>query len=306
MSSAPHKYLVIIAGPTAVGKTDVSIAIARHFQTEIISADSRQCYREMTIGTAKPSQEERSQAKHYFIDSHSITEDLNAADYEQLALGYCEAIFKTHNIAVVCGGTGLYLKALCEGIDEMPKTDRAIELQLQSEYEQKGITWLQEKTAKEDPVFYQSAEQFNPTRLIRGLAFKLTTGQSIVLFRSGKAKSRPFNIIKIALDLPRPVLYERINLRVDKMMEQGLLEEATGLYPQRQLKNLQTVGYTEMFDFMDGLTDLEQCVALIKQHSRNYAKRQLTWFRKDDQYQWFEPGALTTIIEHIQSITGSA
>lgn len=306
MPSATPKYLIVIAGPTAVGKTDVSIAVARHFGTEIISADSRQCYREMTIGTAKPSKEELNQAKHYFIDSHSITDELNAADYEQLALGYCETIFEKQNIAVVCGGTGLYIKALCEGIDEMPKTDRAIEQQLQIEYEQKGITWLQEKTAKEDPDFYQSTEQLNPIRLIRGLAFKLTTGQSIVAFRSGKVKNRPFKIIKIALDLPRPVLYERINLRVDKMMEQGLLEEATALYPQRQLKNLQTVGYTEVFDFMDGLTDQQQCVELIKQHSRNYAKRQLTWFRKDEQYQWFQPGDLNGILGYIQNIIGLA
>ena len=292
----------MIAGPTAVGKTDVAIQVAQHFDAEILSADSRQCYREMTIGTAKPSFEELSQVKHHFINSHSITEDLNAADYEQLALQYCSEIFKDKNLAVVCGGTGLYIKALCEGIDDMPKTDKAIEKQLQQGFEENGIMWLQEKVAKEDPDFFETAEQQNPSRLIRGLAFKMTTGQSINNFRSGKKKQRPFQIIKIALELPRAELYERINYRVDKMMEAGLLEEATALYPQRQLKNLQTVGYTEIFDFLGGNTDLKLGIELIKQHSRNYAKRQLTWFKKDKEFEWFPPIDAPNILQYINSL----
>ena len=298
MSTSP-KTLIVIAGPTAVGKTAVAIKIAQHFGTAIISADSRQCYKEMSIGTAKPTLEELSQVKHYFIDSHSITDNLNAADYESLALEYASQIFKDKHIAVVCGGTGLYIKALCEGIDEMPKSDIEIEKTLQAEFEQHGLAWLQEKVRREDAAFFEHAEQQNPARLIRGLAFKMTTGQSITQFKSGKKKERPFKIIKLALELPRPVLYDRINERVDIMMQQGLWQEAENLYPQRHLKNLQTVGYTEIFDCLDGNIDREKCVELIKQHSRNYAKRQLTWFRKDEAFKWFSPQDLELMLHYI-------
>ncbi len=297
---AMKKQLIIIAGPTAVGKTDVAIQVAEHFGTEIISADSRQCYREMSIGTAKPSPEEQARVKHYFVDSHSITEDLNAADYEKLALGYCASVFEKKDIAVVCGGTGLYIKALCEGIDAMPPTDRDTERALQQDYAKKGIAWLQELVATEDPEFFALAEQQNPARLIRALAFKRTTGQSIVHYRSGKVKERPFDVIKIALDLPRPLLYERINKRVELMMAAGLWEEAKSLYPQKRLKNLQTVGYNEIFDCLDGKITPEESIALIKQHSRNYAKRQLTWFRKDEAYQWFAPQPASLILDYLE------
>lgn len=294
-------YLVVISGPTAVGKTAVAIQVAQHFGTAIISADSRQCYREMSIGTAKPSAEELSAVPHYFIDSHSITEDLNAADYEKLALAYCNALFKDKRIAVVCGGTGLYIKALCEGIDEMPASDRETEKALQAEADEKGIAWLQEQLQSEDPEFYAVAEQQNPARLIRALAFKRTTGQSIVHYRSGQVKERPFKIIKIALELPREILYERINLRVDQMVAAGLLEEVERLYPQRQLKNLQTVGYSELFAWLDGSIPLEKGIELVKQHSRNYAKRQLTWFRKDKANQWFAPSDVAAMIRYIET-----
>lgn len=295
-----NKTLIVIAGPTAVGKTATAIQVAQHFGTEIISADSRQCYREMSIGTAKPDAAELAAVHHYFIDSHSITEELNAGSYEQLALGYCAAIFDKNDYAVVCGGTGLYIKALCEGIDEMPKTDLEIEKALQHDFDEKGIAWLQSIAATEDPVFYAVAEQHNPARLIRALAFKRSTGLSITHFRSGREKQRPFDIIKIGLDLPRTVLYERINRRVAIMMEQGLWEEATRLYPQRTLKNLQTVGYTEIFDCLDGNITREKSIELIKQHSRNYAKRQLTWFRKDKAFQWFAPDDLQGILSAIE------
>lgn len=294
------KQLIIIAGPTAVGKTDVAIQVAEHFGTEIISADSRQCYREMSIGTAKPTVAEQARVKHYFIDSHSITEELNAADYEKVALGYCKEIFEKKDTAVVCGGTGLYIKALCTGIDEMPPTDRDTERALQQGYAEKGMIWLQQLAAEEDPEFFAVAEQQNPARLIRALAFKKTTGQSIVHYRSGKVKERPFDIVKVALDLPRAVLYERINKRVEQMMAAGLWEEASSLYPQRHLKNLQTVGYNEIFECLDGKIDQEESIALIKQHSRNYAKRQLTWFRKDEAYQWFSPQPVTLILDYLE------
>jgi len=297
-----RKKLIVIAGPTAVGKTAIAIRVAQHFGTEIISADSRQCYREMSIGTAKPDAAELAAVHHYFIDSHSITEELNAGDYEQLALGYCDTVFSKNDHAVVCGGTGLYIKALCEGIDEMPKTDRAIEKELQEGYNGNGMEWLQNRVAQEDPEFYTVAEQQNPARLIRALAFKRSTGSSIIHFRSGNSKERYFDIIKIGLDLPRDILYDRINRRVDIMMEQGLWEEAIRLYPQRALKNLQTVGYTEIFECLDGTITKERSIELIKQHSRNYAKRQLTWFRKDKAFQWFAPDDLEGILAAIEKV----
>lgn len=295
------KKLIVIAGPTAVGKTDTAIKVAQHFDTEIISADSRQCYKEMSIGTAKPDATELSTVHHYFIDSHHITEDLTAGDYEKLALAYCETIFAKKNYAVVCGGTGLYIKALCDGIDDMPKTDRTIEQELQTAYLEKGIEWLQEVVKREDPEFYKQAEQQNPARLIRALAFKRSNDISITQYRSGSQKERPFQIIKIGLELPRPFLYDRINQRVDIMMEQGLWQEASILYPQRHLKNLQTVGYTEIFDCLNGVISKEKSIELIKQHSRNYAKRQMTWFKKDIAFRWFEPQDVDAIINYIET-----
>lgn len=278
--------MYVIAGPTAVGKTAIAIQLAQRLGTSIISADSRQCYREMTIGTAKPTDEEQQQVHHYFINSHSVTEHLSTADFERLALDYLEEIFKTNDAAVVCGGTGLYIKSLCEGIDEMPGVDETIEREVNEQYQQQGIEWLQTAVQQEDPEFYKQGEIQNPVRMIRALSFIRSTGKSILNYRTGAKAARPFNIIKIALGLPREVLYKRINRRVDIMMEQGLLEEVKQLYPQRQLKNLQTVGYSELFDYIDGKYTLEEAVDKIKQHTRNYAKRQLTWFRKDKEFHW--------------------
>jgi tRNA dimethylallyltransferase len=281
-----------------VGKTAIAIQLALRLGTSIISADSRQCYREMTIGTAKPTEDELAQAHHYFVNSHSVTEHLTTADFERLALGYLEEIFKTGTSAVVCGGTGLYIKSLCEGIDEMPDVDEAIGREVNEQYQLHGIEWLQTAIQQEDPEFYQQGEIQNPVRMIRALSFIRSTGKSILNYRTGTKAPRPFNIIKIALDLPREVLYERINRRVDMMMEQGLLEEVKQLYPQRHLKNLQTVGYSELFDYIDGRYTLEEAIDKIKQHTRNYAKRQLTWFRKDKEFHWLEAGE-ENIIERI-------
>jgi len=292
----------IIAGPTAVGKTAIAIQLAKALGTSIISADSRQCYREMTIGTAKPTEEELAAVPHYFINSHSVTEHLSTADFERLALSYLNDIFKTTKTAVVCGGTGLYIKTLCEGIDSMPDVDETIEEQVNQQYKDQGITWLQEAVQKEDPAFYKAGEVNNPVRLIRALSFIRSTGKSITDYRTGTKKERPFKIVKVALDMPREVLYDRINRRVDIMMEQGLLAEATALYPQRHLKNLQTVGYSELFGYMDGNCTLEEAVDKIKQHSRNYAKRQLTWFRKDKEFHWIDVGS-DNVIEQIQKLT---
>lgn len=285
----PHINTVyVIAGPTAVGKTAIAIALAQRLGTSIISADSRQCYREMTIGTAKPTDEELQAVKHYFINSHSITEHLTTADYERLALEYLDKIFEQTNTAVVCGGTGLYIKSLCEGIDPMPEVDAGIEAEVNQQYKDNGIEWLQQCIRDEDPAFYESGEVQNPVRMLRALIFVRSTGKSIMKYRTGNKKKRPFNIVKIALDLPREVLYERINKRVDIMMMEGQLEEAKRLYPQRDIKNLQTVGYSELFDYIDGKYDLPTAIEKIKQHTRNYAKRQLTWFRKDKEFEWLQ------------------
>lgn len=275
-----ERTLHVICGPTAVGKTAFAINLAQQLNTAIISADSRQCYKEMTIGTAKPSKEELQAVKHYFIDEFSVTEHITAADFERLALGYLEEIFATSNDAVVCGGTGLYIKALCEGLDEMPAVNEDIDREINEAYKQKGIDWLKDEVQKYDPDFFAEAEQENPARLLRALVFKLSTGESIIHYRSGKKKQRDFKIKKTILELPREELYERINKRVDVMMEMGLLKEVESLYPYKNLKNLQTVGYSELFDYLDGNYSLEEAIDKIKQHTRNYAKRQMTWFRK--------------------------
>lgn len=298
--SMPDKNLIIIAGPTAAGKSALAIRLAQHFNTSIISADSRQCYREMTIGTAKPSEEELKAVPHYFINSHSITQHLNVGDYEQLALGYCAEIFKDNQAAIVCGGTGLYIQALCEGIDAMPPVDKAIQMQSEQSFRENGIEWLQAALQKDDPEFFATAEQQNPARLLRALIFYRSHLRSILHYRTGQKKQRDFNIIKIALELPREILYQRINERVDIMMAEGLLNEVKSLLPYRALKNLQTVGYQELFDYLDDTTNLQTAVGLIKQHTRNYAKRQITWFRKDKTYQWFRPGAYDAILKTIE------
>jgi len=240
----------------------------------------------MSIGTAKPSAEELQQVKHYFIDEFPVTTALTAADYETLALKYLDDVFATHDAAVVCGGTGLYIKALCEGLDDMPATDPAIDKEVQEQYAANGIGWLQQAVMEEDIDFYHQAEVQNPARMMRALAFIRTTGRSIIHYRTQTKKQRPFNIIKVGLELPREKLYDRINKRVDIMMAEGLLAEVTALLPYKDLKNLQTVGYAELFDYLDGKCTLQEATDKIKQHTRNYAKRQMTWFKKDPEMQW--------------------
>lgn len=287
MSADLSKTVYVIAGPTAVGKTSVAIALAQKLHTAIISADSRQCYREMTIGTAKPSTEELTAVRHYFVNEYSVADSLTAADFETLALQYLDEIFTHSNAAVVCGGTGLYVKALCEGLDEMPEVDDKVVYDVNTEYALNGLSWLQQRVKLEDEAFYATGEIKNPARLLRALIFKRSTGASITNFRKGEKKQRNFHCIKIGLELPREELYARINARVDNMMLHGLLNEVKGLYSLKEHKNLQTVGYTELFNYLDGVYDLDEAVSKIKQHTRNYAKRQMTWFRKDEQMHWF-------------------
>lgn len=298
-----EKTCVIIAGPTAVGKTAVAIEVARHFNTEIISADSRQCFKEMTIGVAKPAKEELQEVHHYFINSHSIYDEVNAAVFEQYALQAADEIFQHNNIAVVTGGTGLYIKAFCEGLDDMPPVSPDIRQAISEQYERHGLAWLQQQVQQQDPLYYRTGEIQNPQRLIRALEVKQATGSSIRSFQQGKKVVRPFRIIKLALELPKPELHARINARVDIMMEQGLLQEVRELLPHKQLNALQTVGYTELFDHLDGKISLQHAVEQIKTNTRHYAKRQMTWFRKDISMQWFSPDAVHEMIDVVGKLT---
>ncbi len=281
-----EKLVLVIVGPTAVGKTAFAIEVAKRLNTEIISADSRQCFKELNIGVAKPSELELHEVKHHFISSHSIHEEVNAAVFEQYALKAAAEIFKSNNIAVMVGGTGLYVKAFCEGLDDIPEVDANIRKDITSKFEEKGMAWLQNEVLEKDPEFWKNAEQHNPQRLMRALEVKEATGKSIMHFRNGDKQDRSFRIIKIGLELPREELYYRINTRVDHMMLQGLLEEVKSLLPEKRLNALQTVGYKEIFQFLDGLISLETAIEDVKKNSRHYAKRQLTWFKKDGSIKW--------------------
>jgi tRNA dimethylallyltransferase len=285
-TQAPIKTLIVIAGPTASGKTALAIELAKKLDTEIISADSRQFYREMSIGTAKPTPEELSQTKHHFINSHSINEGFSVGDFEYDGLALLESIFKNHDTAIMAGGSGLYIKAICEGFDDLPSASPEIRTRLNQEFEENGITYLQDKLKMADSEYYSKVDLSNPQRLIRALEVFEHTGIPFSSYRKGFATVRPFNCIKIGLDLPREVLYQRINQRVDNMVTNGLIEEAKSLLAYRHLNALNTVGYSELFDYFDGKTDLETAIALIKQNTRRFAKRQMTWFRKDEQIRW--------------------
>jgi tRNA dimethylallyltransferase len=291
-TAVKNKTLIVIAGPTASGKTALAIELAKRLHSSIISADSRQCYQGMAIGSAQPTPEEQAAVKHYFVNQFPVTEIQTAASFERLALRWLEEIFAAQDTAIVCGGTGLYIRALCEGLDEMPEVDPAVAQEVDAGYKAHGLSWLQESLRKEDRGFAEGPEWQNPARLIRALSFKRSTGKSIMEFRSGQKKERPFRIIKYALELPREVLYARINERTQRMMEAGLLEEARALLPYRHLPPLQTVGYAELFEYFDGKCSLEQAVEKIAQHTRNYAKRQITWFKKDPDFRWVSPEAL--------------
>lgn len=287
-----EKTCIIIAGPTAVGKTAVAIDIARHFSTDIISADSRQCFKEMTIGVAKPSPEELQLVHHYFINSHSIHDEVNAVVFEQYALQAVQEIFKQHDIAVITGGTGLYIKAFCEGLDDMPPVSLLIRQQITQQYEQHGLAWLQQQVQQHDPMYYSTGEIQNPQRLIRALEVKQATGESIRTYQQGRKATRPFNIVKYGIDLPKPELNARINARVDIMINQGLVKEVESLVTYKQVNALQTVGYTEIFEYLEGNISLPLAIEKIKTNTRQYAKRQMTWFKKDASMQWYSAEAL--------------
>ncbi|HEY4336445.1 MAG TPA: tRNA (adenosine(37)-N6)-dimethylallyltransferase MiaA [Puia sp.] len=281
--------VVIIAGPTAVGKTAAAVRLARQWKTKIISADSRQCYRELNIGVAKPSPAELDAVHHYFINSHSIGAEVNASTFEELALGWTEEIFRHSPVAVMVGGTGLYIRAYTDGLDSIPPVDQAIRSRIRLDYEERGLSWLQEEIKKYDADFYSRGELQNPQRVMRALEVRLSTGESILSFRTREPRQRPFAIKIIGLQLPKEELHRRIHDRVDGMMAAGLLEEVKGLLPWRHHNALQTVGYKELFDHLDGKTTLAEAVTAIKTNTRQYAKRQLTWFRRDLSVRWADP-----------------
>lgn len=292
--------LVVVVGPTAVGKTSVTIELAEHFGGEIISADSRQFYREMEIGTAKPDESEMARVPHHLINSHSIDQNYDAGSFADDADLLLEGLFQRNPVQFMVGGSGLYIKAFCEGFDEMPEVDPATRELLNEQWRNEGLAGLLEELKKMDPAYYEIVDKNNPQRVIRGLEITRTTGQPFSMFRKGTSvRIHNFDIIKIGLNLDRADLYERIDQRMDQMIAQGLFEEAQKLYPFREKNALQTVGYKEIFDCIDGAYDREEAVRLLKRNSRRYAKRQLTWFRKDPEVQWFAPDQLKEIIEKI-------
>lgn len=282
-----QKTVIVIAGPTATGKSALALKLAEHFNTAIISADSRQCYREMTIGTAKPSGGDLKKIRHYFINSHSVTDEVNAGLFERLSLDYVHEIFEENDVAIVCGGTGLYIEAFCEGLDEMAPIPEGIRNQVRKLYLIHGIEGLLKELEEKDPEFFRSAEIHNPHRLMRALEVYAATGQSITTFRKGKLKPREFQIIKIGLQLPKEELWENIVHRTYRMISAGLVDEAKGLIHYHRKNALQTVGYAEIFEYLAHKCPLNEAIKNINVHTRQYAKRQMTWFRKDAQIRWF-------------------
>lgn len=292
--------LISIVGPTAVGKTEIAVRLARHFQTEVVSADSRQFFKELSIGTAKPTAAEMQGVPHHFIDNLSITQSYNVADYEKDAIEVLEQIFSRNSVAILVGGSGLYCKAVWEGIDEMPVVPQEIRNYVRQSYQTQGINFLQQEVQHLDPLYYQQVDRHNPHRLMRALEVCLATGKPFSSFRRGVKAQRNFRILKIGLERPRNELYQRIEERMEAMLSRGLLQEATQLYPFRQHNALQTVGYQEIFDFLEGKQDWDTTVRLLKQNSRRYAKRQITWFKKDVEIVWFHPLQYEAIVSFVE------
>ena len=280
------KTLLLIVGPTGVGKTELALRVAERYGCPIVSCDSRQIYREIPIGTAAPTAEEQRRVKHYFIGERSIDEDYNAGQYERDALKLLDTLFAKYEVVVMTGGSMLYADAVCKGLDDLPSVPSFIRADVQREYGEKGLAWLQSEVQRLDPAYWAEVDRQNPARLAHCVELCRVTGKPYSALRSHTAKERPFRIVKIGLDRPRAELYARIDERVKHMMAAGLLEEAKAVYPKRALNSLQTVGYKELFAYLDGEYDLDRAVELIQQNSRHYAKRQLTWFRRDKEIHW--------------------
>ncbi len=296
-----NKYIIAIVGPTAVGKTALSIALAKRYKTCVLSADSRQIFKELSIGTAKASVEEQDGVPHYFVDSLSIEEPFNAGIFEREGLRLLDELFKTHDVVILCGGTGLYVKSLLEGMDELPETDPELREALNKEFATRGLEAMGAELKEIDDTTYQQIDLQNPLRVFRAIEVYRQTGKPLSVFKTGTKKERPFKSIKIGLNMPREELYERIDRRMDMMLAAGLEEEARVNIKYRHLNALQTVGYSEIFGFIDGDYDREEMVRLLKRNSRRYAKRQLTWFTRDQEVVWFHPGQLKEIESYIES-----
>ena len=298
------KRLLVIVGPTGSGKTDLSIRLARHYGAPILSTDSRQFYRRMAIGTAQPDPDQLQAAEHHFIASHDLNEDLNCGSYEMQALSCLEKLFAEHDWVIAVGGSGLYVRALCEGMDDLPQADPELREALSRRLETEGVDALAAELRTLDPAYYARVDRKNPARVMRALEVCLQTGRPYSEQRTGVRRPRPFGIVKVGVDLPREELYARTDRRVDRMVADGLEAEARALYPYRTLNALQTVGYREFFDYFDGRTSYEEAVSLIKRNSRRYAKRQLTWFRRDPEIRWFGPWDDAAIIAHADAAAG--
>lgn len=298
----PTKTIVAVVGATAVGKTDVAFQLGEHFQCPILSADSRQCYRELGIAVAKPSDEMLNQVKHLFIDSHSIAEPVTVVEFEKYALSLLDEIFTSHHYCILSGGSGLYTKAVIEGLDKIPEIPDTYRISLEDRLESTGLDSLVSELRDLDPDIIDTLDQDNPRRVIRALEVCLATGKPYSRFLTGEKKPRPFEIIKIGLYRERDELYKRIDARMDQMIEQGLFEEADKLYHYRNQSPLQTVGYREVFAYLDGVQDRQETIRLLKRNSRRYAKRQITWFGKDSEIRWFQADDLPSIFSYLEKV----
>ncbi len=294
-----EKKLVIVPGPTAVGKTSTCIKLAKNYDSEIISADSRQFYRELKIGTAAPTWQELNEIPHHLVGHLSVTEYYNASMFEQDALGILKDLFQKHDIVFMTGGSGLYINAVCDGIDDLPRVDPEIRQNLLSRLEKEGLESLRKELKILDPGYYKIVDLKNPKRILKGLEISIMTGKPYSSFLTREKKERPFSIQKIGLNLDREELYQRINQRAIKMVEDGLVEEAGTLLPYKNLNALNTVGYKEIFAYLDGQYTLNQAIDLIQRNTRRYARKQITWFRKDPAIQWFAPSHLDAMNEAI-------
>lgn len=295
-NGAPNKTLIALGGPTASGKTTLAIQLAQKLDTEVISADSRQVYKEMIIGTARPQVAELQGIPHHLLGFLSITDDYDAGTFSRDALKILDDIFSRKNYAILSGGSGLYINALLQGFDDLPTGAEPLRDEITKNYKDKGLSYLQEKVQELDPDYYALVDKQNPQRLMRAIEVCMSSGKTYSSFRSGKGSQLNCRIVKIGLDLAREELYSRIDTRMDKMIANGLFEEAKALYPFKEKNALQTVGYQEIFDFIDGKYDKEEAIRLLKRNSRRYAKRQMTWFRRDNEINWFKPEQFEQIL----------
>lgn len=295
------KKLIAIIGPTAVGKTATAVDLARHFETVVLNADSRQVFKELAIGTAKPSMDEMGGVRHYFVDDRSIEKEFSAGHFEAEGLNVLEKEFKNRDVVLLSGGSGLYVNALCEGLSEFPEVDSDLRERLVDEYSSKGITYLQQQIGIYDPAYAETADFENPQRLMRALEVSMMTGKPYSEFRTGASIARKFSTIYIGLELPRDILYDRINQRVDRMIDAGLFDEARRVLEFRDINALKTIGYKEVFGHLDGEYDYEEAVRLLKRNTRRFSKRQMTWFKKNPDIRWFDPADLDQIKSYLEN-----